>query len=293
MLQLQLIALYDYVCRYYATQPALHFQRMSNNASPAFTDQELMTVYLFGLLRKRHTLRLTYDYITDHWLDWFPQLPSYEAVNYRLNQIGWQFEGLIDQLCQQLQQRPDLLADVRLTDSLPIILSRQPDSAKVAPNLADKSYCATKKLWYHGLKWHVVASDRLGRMPLPERVQLTAASVHDLSALRQQLPALQGGSLVADKAYADGGLRDQLAAEQEVSLHTPIKKAKGVRGLDAADKLYSTYVSRMRQPIESLFRWLIGQVDLQNGSRIRSEKGAILHCMGRLAAALYMLVCYP
>jgi hypothetical protein len=136
----------------------------------------------------------------------------------------------------------------------------------------------------------MVATDRLGRMPLPQRVQLTAASVHDLTALRQQLPAFKGGSLVADKAYADSTLKEQLTDEQAVDLHTPVKKAKGAKRLDAADKLYSTYVSRMRQPAESLFRWLIGQVDLQNGSRVRSEKGAILHCMGRLAAALYMLV---
>ena len=72
MLQLRLIALYDYVCQHYATHPALHLQRMSNKHTPDFTDQELMTVYLFGLLQKRATLRDTYDYVLDHWADWFP-----------------------------------------------------------------------------------------------------------------------------------------------------------------------------------------------------------------------------
>lgn len=289
MLQLKLIALYDYVCRHYATHPALHFQRQTNNYCPAFTNQELMTIYLFGLIKHRMTLRDTYDYIVEHWQGWFPKLPSYQAVNYRLNQIGWQFESLIDALCQLLQSRPDLLEDGLLTDSFPVILSHRPDSARVADGLADKGYCAAKKLWYHGMKWHLLTTDRLGRLPLPRHGQFTAASVNDLSVLRQQLPALQSVAVVADKAYSDASLKAQLLLEQQVTLHTPVKKAKKADRVDAADKLYSTYVSRMRQPIESLFSWLADQVGLQDSSKIRSQKGIWLHGFGRLAAGLYIL----
>ena len=162
----------------------------------------------------------------------------------------------------------------------------------MAPTLADKGYAATKKLWYHGVKWHLLATDRLGRLPLPQRVQLRPAPVNDVSALRQQLPALRAVALVGDKAYCDASLKGQLADRQQVMLHTPVKKAKGAERVDAAGKLYSTYVSRMRQPIESLFRWLVSRVGLQDGSRIRSEKGVWLHCFGRLAAGLYVLAVY-
>ncbi|GAB3990699.1 IS982 family transposase [Spirosoma daeguense] len=217
MLQLQLIALYDYVCRHYATHPALHFQRQSNNYCPTFTDQELMTIYLFGLLKHRFSLRLTYDYIVEHWADWFPQLPSYQAVNYRLNQISWHFESLLDALSQHLQTRSDLLADVVLTDSVPIILSRQPASATVALGLADKGYCATKKLFYHGLKWHMLATDRLGRLPLPQRLHLRAASVNDLTALRVPVAALESVALVGEKAYASAPFAAELVSQQQVS----------------------------------------------------------------------------
>ena len=290
--ELQLSALYDYVCRHYATHPASHFQRQSNNNCPDFTDQELMTIYLFGLFKQRLTLQQTYDYVVDHWLDWFPQLPSYQAVNYRINEISWHFESLVDALCEQLQTRPDLLSDVILTDSLPIILSRQPDSAKVAPKLAHKGYCATKKLYYHGLKCHLLATDRLARLPLPRQICFTPASEHDLTALRQTAPALAGVALVGDKAYASQPFSEQLLVDQQVYLHTPIKKKKGQTRLEAADRLYSGYVSRMRQPVESLFKWLVVRVGLQDGSRIRSEKGVILHCFGRLAVGLYIIAFY-
>jgi hypothetical protein len=60
--------------------------------------------------------------------------------------------------------------------------------------------------------------------------------------------------------------------------------------LYAADKLFSAAVSKIRQPIESLFNWFIEKVDLQNASKTRSTKGIIVHVFGRLAAAFASLI---
>ncbi|MCY7349929.1 MAG: hypothetical protein LH606_04580, partial [Cytophagaceae bacterium] len=61
----------------------------------------------------------------------------------------------------------------------------------------------------------------------------------------------------------------------------------------AADTLFSTAVSRIRQPVESLFNWLIEKTAIEQASKVRSEKGLILHCLGRLAAALYIMLVNP
>jgi len=289
MLQLQLIALYEYVCQCYDTHPDLHTHRRSNNYCPDFTDQELMTIYLFGLIEQRFTLKQTHKYIGNHWAGWFPKLPSYQAVNNRINAISDHFLPLIEGLVGQLRRMP-ALTDVRLTDSLPIILSKRPICARVATDLADRGFCATKNLYYHGLKLHLIAVDRLHQMPLPDRFQFTKASVNDLTALRAELPYLPPGCLVGDKAYGSLPLREQLEADQQLSLCTPVKLKKGQKRLDSADKGYSIYVSRMRQPIESLFNWLIEKTQIQSGSKIRSEKGAFVHCLGRLAAGLYIML---
>lgn len=291
MLQLQLIALYDYVCRCYDTYPALHFQRQSNNYRPEFTDQELLTIYLFGILKRRFTTRDMYDYIHQHWHDWFPKLPSYQAVNYRLNQLGWQFETLVNDLTLRLQDLP-ASAEWSLTDSLPIVLSRRPYSARVAKNWADKGYCPSKNLYYHGLKLHVLGFDRQGTFPLPERLELSPASVHDLTALKHTLPHLQERIIVGDKIYASAPLQADLRA-QGVEMLTPIKLKKGQERLDAADSLFSTCVSGIRQPVECFFNWLIEKTHIQTASKVRSEKGLTLHCLGRLAAALYFLLFNP
>ena len=120
---------------------------MSNNHRPRFTDQELMTVYLFGHLRSHFTQRRIYDYAAGHWRGWFPDLPSYQAFNRHLDRAGAAFALLLQdalaQAARQLGGGPD-----RLLDSLPVMLARgsRGDAAKVARGLAAKGYCASKRL---------------------------------------------------------------------------------------------------------------------------------------------------
>jgi hypothetical protein len=56
--------------------------------------------------------------------------------------------------------------------------------------------------------------------------------------------------------------------------------------------LYNRFISRIRQPLESLFHWLIQKTDLQNASRVRSSQGLKVHCYGKLALACLLLTFY-
>jgi hypothetical protein len=94
----KLIELYLLICRLYNTKPVLKQQRLSNNHEPLFSDEELLTMYLFGHLQGLTTQRRIYDYIRHHWRAWFPALPSYQSVNGRLNALAPAFELLIEQL---------------------------------------------------------------------------------------------------------------------------------------------------------------------------------------------------
>lgn len=288
MLQLQLIQLYYYICHCYDKQVCLHFQRQSNNFSPQFTDQEVITMYLFGIFQKRFTVKDGYDYMKNHWLDWFPHMPSYQAYNYRLNQLYWQFEVIIGELMAQLPYQ-DCYPDISLTDSLPIILSKRPYQAKVALQIADKGYCSTKDLYYHGIKFHFLGFDTYKHMPTPEYMYFTAASANDLTSLKTILPTLSRRKVIGDKIFACAPLNTDLFA-QGVEIITPVKLKKGQKYLEAADKLFSCYISSVRQPVESFFNWLIEKTAIQTACKVRSEKGLWVHCFGRLAAALFILV---
>ena len=119
----KLIALYLLICRLYDTQPVLKQQRLSNNHRPLFTDEELLTIYLFGHMQGLTTQRRIYDYIRDHWREWFPALPAYQSVNCRLNALVPAFELLIAELLTA-QSWQIARSDDRLIDSVPVMLAR-------------------------------------------------------------------------------------------------------------------------------------------------------------------------
>jgi hypothetical protein len=206
----KLIALYLLICHLYNTKPVLKQQRLSNNHQPLFSDEELLTMYLFGHLQGLTTQRRIYDYIHHHWREWFPALPSYQTVNCRLNALAPAFELLIEHLLRSgaWQVRA---TDDRLIDSMPVMLARgtRANRARVAPGLADTGFCATKQQHYRGVKLHFIAARRTAKLPLPEKVHLSWASQHDLSALREVSPSLPAGcGLFADNAYFTNELID-------------------------------------------------------------------------------------
>lgn len=100
---------------------------------------------------------------------------------------------------------------ITLVDSLPVMLCSGRRKAKVAPELSDKGYCATKDTYYYGVKLHVAARRRVqGGIPLLEMAGLTPASQNDLAVLKPVVDQLVGKSILADKAYADRPLNKRL-----------------------------------------------------------------------------------
>ena len=287
-----LIHFYLWVCQTYDNRPELKEQRFSNNHKPEFTDQELVTVYLWGHFQGHTQLSKIYRYVDQQWRGWFPKLPSYQAFNRRLNDFCEVWEILLQELWPTLES--DLETD-RVLDSLPVMLAVRGRSyrAKVAREHADQGYCATKKMFYHGVKLHLLAQRQPGALPRPEELALTEASRHDLPVLPQVFGLSGPGALFGDQAYKDRQT-EQLFEYQGVTLCTPEKKKPGQKHYAAGESgSWSRFVSSMRQPIESIFNWLIGKTDMQDGSRIRSGSGLLVHCYGKLTFAFYLLKFNP
>ncbi|MEM6265189.1 MAG: IS982 family transposase, partial [Bacteroidota bacterium] len=126
-------------------------------------------------------------------------------------------------------------------------------------------------------------------LPLPEYLQISQASQHDLSAMRQIFPQLANRQLFLDKAYCDEPLAEELSKGAKVDLFTPVKRKKGQDDIGADGRLISTSVSRVRQPIESFFNWIDQKTDIQSASKVRSTQGLMVHVFGKLAAAMFFL----
>lgn len=285
----QLITIYLFICAEFDLVLKHFCQRMSNNATSTITDSEIIAIYIFGILKKQKTVKDIYTYTADHLMDWFPKLGCYENFIQRLNRLGDVFVPLIERLQAQI---PEKYCDhlFRTMDSIPIIMAQRGRrfKAKVAPDLADPNgYCSTKNLYYYGAKVHVIGAYKKGSIPTPEYIGMTSAGVADRKAYEQILPTLDSMELFADKAYQIQN--EPLLAEGAVELFTPVKKKPGQKILESADKLLSTAISRIRQPVESFFNWVEEKTKIQMASKVRSAKGLIVHVFGRLAAAFFSL----
>lgn len=285
-----LIKLYFYICEDKDVQRYLSGMRMSNNQRVEFTDEEVMTVYIFGITQQFSKVKHIYKYTKRYLSDWFPLLPSYQAFNDRLNKLPSCFEVLVRSVNFKALQELEFKNE-KVIDSVPIIVTgkSRSSSAKVAPQLCSKGYCSSKQMYYYGLKLHVSGIVRPCELPMPETSWITAAGENDLTAARPVFEHMNNCKIYADKIYADSDLNIGMQTNQNSIILTPVKKHKGQKVLDTADDTYSYLVSKVRQPIESFFNWLIEKTQIQFAQRVRSEKGLLVHIWGKFAAALFLL----
>lgn len=295
-MQLTLISVYYYVCECYNNTLRWQVQRFSPNLDEGnITDEEIITIYLFCVaFQEKYKVKSMHKYILQHWIDWFPNLPSYQTFVNRLNRMSVLFPFLVSELIKDLDLDQSETPTV-LVDSMPIITCSHKRKPKIALDLIDKGYCSTKNLHYNGVKLHLVAKSRVATLPLPEYVGITPASTHDLTALRPILETIKNRNIIADKAYVDEKLNQKLVKQQHSQIITPIKAVKGMpialKQFDQAyNDLFSTAVSKIRQPVESFFNWLQQATTIQIASKVRSSNGLIVHIYGKIAAALCLWI---
>lgn len=288
--QTKLITIYVRMSGFLQTYRRKELIRLSANDTPLFTDEELLTVYLFGRLQGHSTLQSIHSYTLDHLKEWFPKMPKYSGFVHRMkvaeDLMVWMTRRLANELSQTLTQ--PFFQDYGM-DSIPIVIAHAKRSghAKVAREIANKGYDASKDMWYYGVKVHVLGQMCPGTIPLPRAEGITPASEHDLDALQEIVNELHGLHLYVDRAYLDRLLQSRAQA-QNTCIRSPYKKPKG-GCLDAAQKLYNRAVSHVRQPIESLFSWLQHHFRIEQASHVRSRSGLYVHIFGCFLAGLFLL----
>lgn len=295
--KIKLIAIYLYISELYEKELQYTCQRFSNNSTPEFTDAELMTVYLYAITEEqRFEIKQIYCFAKDYMLSWFPKLPSYQAFNYRLNNMSEAFK-LLDIFLVSSFIPDDCDLETSLTDSLPIVTCKGKNrKAKVARDVVDKGYCSTKNMYYYGLKLHLLAFRRPGTIPFPEFIGITAASENDLTAFKELFgDNINNRVIFGDKIFYDKPYFDSKFVEQNIQMFTPVKLGKGeaecIRMREKSYRdMYSAAVSKVRQPVESFFNWLNEKTNIQKAQKVRSEKGLAIHVFGKIAAAFIFLI---
>jgi len=292
MWQIHLIRLYCTVCEYYDTTVHVEVQRLTNNSCPQFSDQEMMTVYLWGTLQGLRDVKAIYTYTFRHLREWFPALPSYQAFDRRMGNLCMAFARLAECFVDSRGSDGYDLTSL-VVDSLPIWLARlsRSDHAKVAREICAKAYNASREEWYYGLKLHAVVQDRYKKLPALLVATVSAASTHDLPCAKHAMGALGiwEGTLFGDKAYVDAHWAQTLHATSHLQLATPHRRTRGEVDPFPGGNAAETFISSIRQKIEIFFNWLNAKTGIQCASKVRSLKGALSHTFGKLAAALASL----
>lgn len=284
--QLQLITIYLDVCKHYRTHLWIYCQRMSNHADLSFSDEEVITLYLFGVIDKNNDIKQIYTYADRHLREWFPKLPSYVAFVQRLNKVSDVFAPLLE--IMQAEQANNGNSSALLVDSFPVALAKQGHrfGACVAKEFADSGYCSTKKLYFYGVRVHIVGRRQAGTLPTPEYIGMTPASENDGKVFDYIRPVLINEEVYGDKAYQRPDA-EEIREQQDLTVLTPVKKQKGQKYLEADQQWLSTAVSRVRQPIETLFGWIQEKTGIECAGKVRSFQGLMVHVFGRLAAAMF------
>ena len=287
-----------YICDLYDRELKFCCQRYSNNSKPVFTDQEIMTIYLFaGSEQKYFKIKDIHSFASDYLSSWFPKLPSYQTFNYRLNLLTEAFKVLSQRLIDSFIPK-DCDLETSLVDSMPIITCAGRNRvSKVAPEITNKGYCSTKNQYYYGLKLHALAFRRKGKLPFPESLIFTPAEENDLTVFKQAWGEnINNRAIFGDKIYSDFEYFDnQKRQNQNIQMLTPVKGVKGQSEQEkqrnkAYNDLFSTAVSRVRQPIESFFNWLNEKTNIQSAQKVRSTPGLLIHTMGKIAIAFIYLI---
>jgi len=288
--QNQLIDVYLTTCDFFSQLPSHTFLKISPNSGHGFSDAEAITVYTFGIMENLRNVKSIHSYFKKHLQEWFPALPEYEGFLARINALN----KILPEFCAYMLEDKKFSVDkshpnyLAIVDSLPIVMAKgyRAHKCKIASDFANMGYCASKKLFYYGVKLHVLAENQQGTLPSPKIVKMTPANVHDLTAMKEHFFELYKIKVLGDKAYCDKKMKEKLL-EEGIEIHTPIKFSRSKKELDENEKLYSKIISSFRQSIEIYFGWLIEKSGIQSASKVRSIRGLLVHVFGRFSACLF------
>ncbi len=72
-------------------------------------------------------------------------------------------------------------AKYSVSDSMPIVTCSGKRTVKVVPEITDKGYCSTKSMCYYGMKLHALGFCNPNKLPHPEQIVFTLASVNNFT----------------------------------------------------------------------------------------------------------------
>lgn len=172
-----------------------------------------------------------------------------------------------------------------LIDSFPIAVCHPVRASRRSLFKGKKflGYNASKKMWFTGLKVHVIATFQ-GQ---PKEFAISAGSMHDLTALQKMylgtLP--RGATMFGDKAYTSQPFELELMKSKDIFLEAE-RRTNSSRGQNL---IYARYGKKVRKKIETAFSQMVSW--LPRRIHAVTDRGLILKLMMMITAFSMSFLC--
>lgn len=200
----------------------------TNNKEPKFTDQEIITLYLFAMQNQGiFKIKQIYSFAKDYLLEWFPNLGNYQAFNNWLNRISNVMNSLVESLFMDFAPE-DCFRNHSVLDSIPIISCSGKRRGKVAVKITDKGYCPTKGIYYYESKLKTIGFCLINRFPHLEQIIFTPVSVNNLSFYQEFWSEIESRTFFEYKIYNDKDFFQNMVQKFGSEMLTLVKAVKGM-----------------------------------------------------------------
>jgi hypothetical protein len=216
-----------------------------------FSDTEVLSLSLVAEYMSLDSENWLFKKIKSDYRDEFPLLIDRTRFNRRKRQLF----PVMEKVRQQLAGRFLEFEDYFIVDSMPLEVCKiaREKRTKICKehfeNAPDKGFCASQDFYFYGYKLQGVCSAN----GIFHSIELTKASVHDVTFLKEINSQLSDCVLIGDKGYLSSSLQLDLFHSANIRLETPMRSNQNNY------KKQEWVFRKTRKRLETLFSQLCDQ----------------------------------
>ena len=219
--------------------------------SPQFSDIEVLSLVLTAEYMSLDSENWLFNKIKSDYKEDFARLIDRSRYNRRKRQLF----PVLEKIRQQLAAGFLEFEDYFIVDSMPLEVCKISREKRVKickenfENAPDKGFCASQDFYFYGYKLQGVCSVN----GIFHSVELTKASVHDVTFLKEMNSQLSDCVLIGDKGYLSSSLQLDLFHSANIELETPMRRNQ--KNYKKQDWVFR----KTRKRLETLFSQLCDQ----------------------------------
>jgi hypothetical protein len=208
---------------------------------PQLSDVEVLTIEVFGEWQGHHEEKAIHRYIRQHWLEWFPCLPSYQNFRRQCANLRWVKERIIQHLWPA--------SDMHVIDGVPLPLCRFARARRCRRMREDAAYgyCAAQDMTFWGFKGYP-----LMRMDGAIHAFWTMPANEDERGVLDAVIARIRGLLLGDKGFQLKAYRQEELASHGLYLLVPARKNMQKKMTKATENQFKNLRRRVETTIGQL-----------------------------------------